>query len=77
VKRSTQQRQCYRIDEFCLTHGMSRRTYYRLRAEGTGPHEIRIGDHVLITAESAARWRAKRDAAAVVQARASRKASAR
>jgi predicted DNA-binding transcriptional regulator AlpA len=74
VKRTAAaQKQCYRIDEFCAAHGISRRTYYRLREEGTGPQEIHVGDHVLITAESAARWRAELDAAELVQARAARK----
>ena len=48
----------FSVAEFCRAHSISPRTYYRLRAEGRGPAEIRIGHCILISQEAAARWRA-------------------
>jgi hypothetical protein len=46
------------IASFCAKHRISKPTYHRLQRAGKGPREIRIGSRVLITAESAAAWRA-------------------
>jgi hypothetical protein len=56
------------IAEFCRRHGISVAHYYKLRARGLTPDEMRAGDRILISKESAARWRKQRekDAAAVV-----------
>jgi hypothetical protein len=54
---------CFSIAEFCRRHGVSVQTYYKLRGEGLMPDEIRLGTRVLISRESAARWRAAREAA--------------
>jgi hypothetical protein len=51
------------IEQFCIEHSISKRFYYSLRAAGLGPDEIRIGSRVLISRESASRWRAKHEAA--------------
>lgn len=53
---------CYTVKEFCARHRIGLSTYYRIRADGRGPDEFRVGTKVLITKESAARWRAARDA---------------
>jgi predicted DNA-binding transcriptional regulator AlpA len=45
------------IPIFCARHGISRGTYYNLRAAGLGPNEMRLGTRVLISRESAAEWR--------------------
>lgn len=56
----------YNIPKFCNAHGISEAFYYKLRGDGLGPDETRLGKKnkvVLITAEAAARWRAERERA--------------
>ena len=54
------------IREFCAAHGISRRQYYRLKAQGRAPHETRFGGKiVLITQESARAWRKRHTTKAV------------
>jgi hypothetical protein len=48
---------------FCVAHGISEALYHKLKNEGLGPDEMRLGSRVFITFESAARWRAEREAA--------------
>ena len=52
------------IARFCQRHGLSPSFYFKLRALGLGPTEMRIGARVLISKEAAAAWRAAREAAA-------------
>jgi hypothetical protein len=47
------------IAGFCRRHSISRSQYYVLRDAGLGPDETRLLGRVLITKESAARWRRK------------------
>jgi hypothetical protein len=47
----------YTISEFCEAHRISRAQYYVLRKKGQGPDETHLGGRVIITSESAARWR--------------------
>jgi hypothetical protein len=50
------------IREFCADNGICTATYYNLRKRGLGPDETRFGERgqlVLITAESAQKWRRK------------------
>jgi hypothetical protein len=54
---------CYSLDEFCDAHRISRAMYYKLDKLGQAPSIIRVGNKVLITMESAARWRAEREMA--------------
>ena len=56
--------ECYTVPEFCAAHRFGMTKYYEMRDAGRGPEEIRIGNKPLITRESAARWRAARDAEA-------------
>jgi hypothetical protein len=51
---------------FCVAHGISEAFYAKLQNEGLGPDEMRLGSRVFITHESAARWRAAREAATAV-----------
>jgi hypothetical protein len=51
------------IKSFCAAHGISEGFYFKLRQEGQGPREMRLGARVFITHESAARWRLEREAA--------------
>jgi hypothetical protein len=55
--KSTEDRDAYSIEEFCLRHGISHGTYYNLKALGLGPREGRAMTRVLISRESAADWR--------------------
>jgi hypothetical protein len=59
--------ECYTVGEFCVAHRIGLNTYYKLRKAEKGPHEIHVGSKVLITRESAAVWRAARDAEAAKQ----------
>ena len=52
----------YRVAAFCQAHGISEAFYYKLKSQGLGPEELRLGTAVLNTHESAARWRAAREA---------------
>lgn len=58
---------CFTREEFCAAHRIGRTKYFELRKSGKGPDEIKIGSKMLITRESAARWRAARDAEAKEQ----------
>ena len=54
---SALERAAYTIPEFCFRNTISRPTYHRLRAEGRGPVEMRIGLNVIrITAEAERDW---------------------
>ena len=54
---STLERAAYSVQEFCLRNHISRPTYHRLRAEGRGPKEMRIGLNVIrITADAEREW---------------------
>ena len=50
-------REAFTIDEFCFSHGISRATFYNLQKDGEAPDTIRARGRVLISAESARRWR--------------------
>jgi hypothetical protein len=54
----------YTIPEFCAAHRISQAFYYQLKAGGRGPRERRLNSRIIITAESAAEWRAQDNAAA-------------
>ena len=54
---SSLQRAAYSIPEFCFRNNISRVTYHRLRAEGRGPVEMRIGINTIrITADAERAW---------------------
>jgi len=55
----------YSRPAFCKAHGISESFYHKLQNDGLGPDELRLGSKVLITFESAARWRAARERATV------------
>jgi hypothetical protein len=52
----------FSIDEFCRAHRLSPSTYFKLKVDGIGPREMRVGSRVLISQESAAAWRREREA---------------
>jgi len=51
------------IPEFCEAHGISEGFYYKLKKQGEGPREMKVGARTLITLESAAEWRRTREKA--------------
>jgi hypothetical protein len=51
------ERVTYSIDEFCTAHGISRWTYYKMKKDGTGPCEMRVGDRAFVSVEAATKWR--------------------
>ena len=54
-------RAAYTIDEFCIAHRISRRTFYDLIERGEGPKLMHIGSKRLISAKAAAKWRRQRE----------------
>ncbi len=54
----------YTIPAFCADHGnISKSFFHKLVNEGKGPRLMKIGRRTLISAEAAADWRAKMEAA--------------
>lgn len=51
----------FSVIQFCAKHGLSRGSFYNMRRKGIGPKELHILGRVLITRESAARWRYERE----------------
>jgi predicted DNA-binding transcriptional regulator AlpA len=49
------------IPEFCKAHGISEAFFYKLKKQGEGPREMKVGARTLITLESAAEWRRTRE----------------
>jgi predicted DNA-binding transcriptional regulator AlpA len=49
----------YDINAFCKAHHISRAHFYKLISRGEGPELMRAGKRVLISIESAQRWRAE------------------
>jgi predicted DNA-binding transcriptional regulator AlpA len=49
------------IPEFCKAHGISEGFFYKLKKQGEGPREMKVGARTLISFESAAEWRRARE----------------
>ena len=47
------------VSAFCADNGLSRSLFYRLLKHGRGPRLTKIARRTLISAESAAEWRAR------------------
>jgi hypothetical protein len=52
------------IPEFCESFGISEAFYFKLKRQGLGPVEMKVGQRILISLEATAAWRAQREAAA-------------
>ena len=48
----------YSIEQFCALYGISRGSFYNMKANGTGPKDKRAMGRVLITREAAQEWSA-------------------
>ncbi len=53
----------FTIPQFCDDHNISRAFFYKLTKAGEGPRITKLGRRTLVTAEAAAAWRAKMEAA--------------
>jgi hypothetical protein len=54
---SALERAAFSVAEFCFRNNISRPTYHRLRSEGRGPVDMRIGLNLIrITAEAERDW---------------------
>ena len=49
------------IPEFCEAHGISQAFFFKLKKQGKGPREMKVGARKLVTLESAAEWRRERE----------------
>jgi predicted DNA-binding transcriptional regulator AlpA len=62
--------QAYTVSQFCEAHGISRALFYLLlKDKNRAPAIMRAGRRVLISAESAAAWRARMTALAQEEGR--------
>src|SRR4051794_41066561 len=61
LPRSPTPRLALSIPEFCEAHGISEGFFYKLKKQGEGPREMKVGARTLITFESAAEWRRARE----------------
>jgi predicted DNA-binding transcriptional regulator AlpA len=61
VSRPSTPRLALTIPEFCKAHGISEGFFYKLKKQGEGPREMKLGARTLITLESAAEWRRERE----------------
>jgi len=50
-------RALFTVEQFCDDHQISPAFYYKLRKQGRGPAEIKLGSLTRISPESAAAWR--------------------
>ena len=61
VSRLPTPRLALSIPEFCEAHGISAGFYFKLKRQGEGPREMKVGARTLITIEAAAAWRRERE----------------
>lgn len=52
-------RQAMSIKQFCAAFGIGETLFYKLKKQGRGPVEMRIGGRTLISLEAAEAWRRK------------------
>jgi predicted DNA-binding transcriptional regulator AlpA len=53
------------VEQFCISHGISRALFYKLAAKGGAPKTFKIGRATRISATAAAEWLAEREAEAI------------
>jgi hypothetical protein len=54
-------RLAFSIAEFCAANSISIPMYLKIRGQGLGPREMRVGTRVLISVEAAEKWRRERE----------------
>jgi hypothetical protein len=69
-KRSARRKpgQAHNIPSFCVSNDISESEYFKLKREGKGPREIKLGKRTLITPEAEQDWRCEREAETMAQA---------
>ena len=55
------ERAAFTLREFWTRNSMSGPTYYKMKAAGLGPREMRIGGKILISAQAEADWHFARE----------------
>jgi predicted DNA-binding transcriptional regulator AlpA len=58
----------FSVPEFCSAHRISRAMYYLLARDGRAPRHFKVGRRRLISAEAAADWRRRMEAASSAEA---------
>lgn len=53
----------YSIEQFCQAHSLSYSYYFKLKKQGLGPKEFKVGQRRLVSMEAAQKWREEREAA--------------
>jgi hypothetical protein len=53
----------FTIAEFCKANSFSPAMYWKLKSQGLGPVEMKIGRRVLISMEAASNWQRQRETA--------------
>jgi hypothetical protein len=53
---------CFSVRTFCEAHHLSEAMYFKMKAAGWAPQEMRVGSRILISFEAAERWRKEREA---------------
>ena len=51
----------YSVAEFCAAEGLTRTTFYKMRRQGFGPREMRIGRVIRITHRARLDWQQERE----------------
>lgn len=59
--RSPMPRAAYSVREFCDAYAISKAMYYKLKKNGSGPKEMRVGSLVRISLEAAQAWNRARE----------------
>jgi predicted DNA-binding transcriptional regulator AlpA len=54
-------RLAFSIAEFCEASGLSQATYFKMKNQGLGPIEMKIGRRVLITPQAVSNWQRQRE----------------
>jgi hypothetical protein len=57
------ERRALTISDFCEAYQISQDHYFKLRRQGEGPREMRLGTKKLITLRAAEQWEAEREKA--------------
>ncbi len=58
-KSDSIEKKSFSIEHFCVTHGISRATFYNLVKKQLAPRLMKVGKRTLISAEAAAEWRTR------------------
>jgi predicted DNA-binding transcriptional regulator AlpA len=57
-------RQALSVRQFCDAFGLSEAMFYKIKKQGLGPREMKVGARTLISLEAASAWRIERENAA-------------